>query len=186
MAAPSPDRSRDSVGRVTAVTILSPVRRVWALWLRLTWPAADRWPLVSRLVKRPLNALGFIDVAHWTLVPADRPPQLLFVSNFNDDPLAYIDAFSLVVPGRIRGMWLGADGFPGPRPVSRFESFIEEKWIPTSHLYCAYPEASARMVVDALAIREAHAALQRRAASLSDAELADAYRGFLAEVAGRL
>ena len=186
MAARTLDRSRDSVGRVTAVTILSPVRRLWMAWLRLTWPAADRWPVVSRLVKRPLYRLGFIDVAHWVLVGTVTPPQLLFMSNFNDDPLAYVDAFSFVVPGRIRGMWTGAYGFPGPLPVARFESFIEEKWIPTSHLYCAYPEASARMVVDALAVRDAHEALAQRVAGLSDGELAEAYHRFLAEVAGRL
>src|SRR5271166_6510511 len=120
--------------RAQAVTIISPVRRWWGLWLRTTWPAADR----VAPVKRPLLRLSFIHFAHWSLIEHMPParqtgarrlphPYLLFQTNFDDDLNAYIDAFALVVPWRMRAMWQGVFHFPGPRPVDRFLSFIVER-----------------------------------------------------------
>ena len=111
----------DRHGRAQAVVVISPARRWWAWWLRLSWPLADRNPLI----KRTLVRLAFIHVAHWALVdkvPARDTgagtrrlphPYLLFQSNFNDNLAAYIDAFALIVPWRMRLMWHGAYGFPG-------------------------------------------------------------------------
>ena len=109
-------------------------------------------------------------------------PYLLFMSNFNDDVTAYIDAFSYVVPGRMRAMWQGAYGFPGPRPASRFERYIQSKWIPTSYYYCAYPQASASMVVSALRVREELAAFSRQARGLEPHAFAAAYQRMLTDV----
>jgi hypothetical protein len=140
-------------------TIISPVRRLWWLWLRLTWPFADR----SRtLIKRDAIRLGFIHFAHWSLVTRMPPcapigsavrlpyPYLLFQSNFDDDLNAYIDAFALVVPRRIQGMWGGAYQFPGTRPVDGFVRFIDDRNITSAYYYSAYPEASASMIRAAL------------------------------------
>jgi hypothetical protein len=188
------DGARNTQGRVTAVTVVSPLRGLWACWLRMTWPAADRFAPVSRVVKAPLLALSFINFAHWGLVwrmPPAAPrrssrrlphPYLLFMSNFNDDVTAYIDAFSYVVPWRMRAMWQGAYGFPGPRPTSRFERYIESKWIPTSHYYCAYSDASARIVLSARRVREEVAALTREAQGLDPDAFAAAYARMLSEV----
>jgi hypothetical protein len=174
-------------GRAQAVTIISPVHRWWALWLRLTWPLADRLPSV----KRPLVQLSFIHFAHWSLVDRIPPgarraqarrlphPYLLFLTNFNDDLDAYIDAFALVVPWRMRAMWQGVFRFPGPRPVDRFLSFIRERTTPTQYYYCAYPEASSTMVVAALRLRDHHRSFLAEAAQLDDAEFAASYADFL-------
>lgn len=173
--------------RAQAVTIISPVRRWWALWLRLTWPLADR----MSLVKRPLLRLSFIHFAHWSLVrrmPAGRAgarrlphPYLLFQSNFDDDLYAYIDAFSLVVPGRMRAMWQGVFRFPGPRPVDRFLSFIVARTTPVQHYYCAYPEASTSMITAALRLSERHRRFALQTAELDDEAFAVRYAGFLAD-----
>ncbi len=151
--------------RAKPVTIISPVHRWWALWLLATWPPADR----SQRIKRPLVELGFIHIAHWSLarwVPAKRRwrkqrsrlphPYVIFQSNFNDDLVAYIDAFSLVVPGQIRGAWQGVFHFPGPQPVDRFVKFISDRIIPTDdcYYYCAYPEASSTTIRAALELDE--------------------------------
>jgi hypothetical protein len=176
-------------GRAQAVTIISPVHRWWALWLRATWPLADR----LAPVKRPLVRLSFIHFAHWSLVermPAGARrararrlphPYLLFLTNFNDDLDAYIDAFSLVVPWRMRAMWQGVFRFPGPRPVDRFLSFIRERATPTQYYYCAYPEASSTMVAAALRLRDRHRRFLAEAAELDDAEFAASYGDFLTQ-----
>jgi hypothetical protein len=176
--------------RITPITIISPVRRWWALWLRLTWPLARGNPLIIR----PLVKLGFINFAHWSLfhrVPTRAPrrdarrlrqPYILFQSNFNGPADLYIDAFSLVVRGRLWLLWGGSYGYPGARPMERFRKYIFDKAVPTGHYWSAYPDGSSRMVVSALALRQAVDDFARGAASLPPAEFAAAYRHFLGEV----
>jgi hypothetical protein len=177
----------DKLGRAQAVTVISPVRRWWAVWLRLSWPGADR----MALIKRPLVRLAFIHVAHWALVakiPSQAPgrgarrlpyPYLIFHSNYNDDLDAYIDAFALIVPWRMRLMWHGIYGFPGPRIVDRFVEFVERHATPVQHYYCAYPDGSSRMIAQALELSDRHRSLVQAAASLSDREFAAAWERFV-------
>jgi hypothetical protein len=174
-------------GRAQAVTVISPVRRWWALWLRLSWPMADRIPLL----KRTLVQLAFIHVAHWALVatvPAGGSrraarrlahPYLIFQSNFNDDLAAYIDAFALIVPWRMRLMWHGAYQFPGPRIVDRFLAFVDANAIPAQHYYCAYPEGSSRMIAAALELSDHHARFARETAALDDRAFVAAWKKFV-------
>jgi hypothetical protein len=175
--------------RAQAVTIISPVHRWWALWLRITWPLADR----LAAVKSPLLRLSFIHFAHWSLIDkmppgkrAARPrrlphPYLLFQTNFDDDLDAYIDAFALVVPWRMRAMWQGVFRFPGPRPVDRFLSFITERSTPTQYYYCAYPGASSTMITAALSLEDHHRRFQAETAGLDDAAFAARYAEFLTQ-----
>ncbi len=177
------------VERAQPVTIISPIHRWWAMWLRLTWPVADR----LELVKRPLLRLSFIHFAHWSLIDRTPPgrrraraqrlphPYVLFQTNFDDDLHAYIDAFALIVPWRMRAMWQGVFRFPGPRPVDRFLSFINERTTPTQYYYCAYPEASATMINAALTLGVHHRRFQADTAELGDAAFAARYREFLAQ-----
>ena len=179
-------------GRIAGITIVSPVRRWWAAWLRASWPFARRSPLIAR----PLVKLGFINFAHWSLVnrvPAAgsrrssrrlRQRYLLFQSNFNGDPGLYIDAFSLVVRGRLWLMWHGAYGYPKARPTERFREFILERRVPDDryHYWAAYPDGSSRAVVSALALRRELERFARDAAELPPEEFAPAYRRFIGEV----
>jgi hypothetical protein len=180
--------------RIAPITIISPVRRWWAWWLRLTWPLARANPLIIR----PLVRLGFINFAHWSLfdrVPAggnrrdrrrlDRP-YILFQSNFNGPADLYIDAFSLVVRGRLWLLWGGSYGYPGARPMEGFRRFIFQKQVPTDHYWAAYPDGSSRMVVSALALRKAVDGFAQGAAELPPDEFATAYRRFLGDVQGHL
>ncbi|HLM50793.1 MAG TPA: hypothetical protein VK279_09615 [Solirubrobacteraceae bacterium] len=180
--------------RVAPITIISPVRRAWAWWLRLTWPLARRNPAIVR----PLVRLGFINFAHWSLVdriPASARrregvrlphPYVLFQSNFNGPADLYIDAFSQVVRGRIWLLWGGAYRYPGARPMERFKRFIFARAIPTDHYWCAYPQSSSRRIVSTLALTREVDAFGRRAAELPPAEFAAACDRFLADVAGHL
>jgi hypothetical protein len=175
-------------GRAQPVTIISPTRRWWSWWLRGSWPVADR----SALVKRPLLKLSFIHFAHWSLIgrlPATGGgsrrlphPYLLFQSNFNDDVEAYIDAFSLVVPWRMRAMWHGVFGFPGPRPLSRFVAYVLGNITPTQHYYCAYPEASSTMICAALELKQRHERFASEANALDDDAFAAAFTRFITDV----
>jgi hypothetical protein len=178
-------------GRQHPITIFTPVRRLWALWLSLSWPLARPNPLVVR----PLRQLSFIHFAHWSLVrrvPRRRGrrlpyPYVLFQSNFNGAVDQYVDAFALVVPWRMRLMWGGAYGFPDVTPTGRFKRYVLEHQVPaTDHYWSAYPEASTRMIRSALALREPFEAFAAEARDLPPERFAAAWRRFVTEVQSHL
>jgi hypothetical protein len=176
-------------GRVQAVNVISPTRRWWALWLVTSWKLADRMPLLKRTLRR----LAFIHVAHWSVVwrvsggaGGNRSrrlphPYLIFHSNYNDDLVAYLDAFALIVPWRMRLMWHGVYRFPGPGVVDRFVSFVRGHVTRTAHYYCAYPEGSARMIAAALELSDRHWRFREEASTLTDEQFAVAWERFVAD-----
>jgi hypothetical protein len=178
-----------SCGRAQAVNVISPTRRWWALWLRASWKLADRMPLLKRTLRR----LEFIHVAHWSIVsriPAAAGrvgarrlphPYLIFQSNYNDDLVAYLDAFALIVPWRMRLMWHGIYRFPGPRVVDRFVAFVLGHATGTAHYYCAYPDGSARTIGAALELSDRHWSFRERASTLTDQQFADEWNRFVAD-----
>lgn len=186
----------DTAGRSTAITVISAVPRWWALWLRTNGRRTSRRRRLKgpSRTERALSRLSFITFAHWSLF--DRVPQsartgtpkrlaqpyLLFQSNFNGGAAEYVEAFSLVVPWGMRAIWAGAHGVPDPLPIRRFERHIEAHKLPCAHYYCAYPEASARMVCSALELRREFDDFSREAATLEPKPFAAAYARFLTRV----
>jgi hypothetical protein len=173
--------------RAQPLQIFTPVRRVWGLWLKLSWPPAERFPPVARFVKAPLKRLRFIHFAHWSLLTHMPPrggrrlpyPYVVFSTTFNGDVNAYIDAFSILIPWRMRLLWQGAFHFPGPEPLGRFRRFITERVVPTEHFHCAYPQASVKMILGALELEEELDRLRREAPGLDDAEFARRWQQLL-------
>ena len=176
-------------GRAQAVSIISPIYRVWAWWLRGSWVVADR----SAFIKKPLLDLKFIHFAHFSLVT--RMPQkgnwmrrkrltypyILFQSNFNDDLNAYIDAFATAVPGHVMGVWGGVRRFPGPKPVDRFIGFVLPRVSKDYCYYSAYPEYSATMITDGLRLRESLRAFEAASSrNEADGKFMKRVREFLA------
>jgi hypothetical protein len=151
--------------RATPLTVLSPIPWWWALWIRFSWLFAQRIPWVTR----PLHRLSFIHFARWGVVsrwPTDResrrdraaPRSLLFLTSFDGSDIQYIEAFVRVVPQQINGLYLGAQGFPGPRRFGPIKRYIDDHQHPVDHFWMAYPDASTTMVTQALKLREAYAA----------------------------
>jgi hypothetical protein len=159
------------------ITIITPVGRLWALWLRATWPGADR----GRWIKGPLLDLRFIHVAHWGLArPSGGTTYVLFQSNYDGPAQEYAAAFAIKVPWRIRGLWTGARGFPGPHPVTRFVDYVLEKaQTAPYHYYAAYPAGTVRTVGAALELGAHFRSFERRAADLTPDQLLAAWHEFL-------
>ena len=172
----------------TPLTVLSPIPRWWAWWVRLTWLAAS---LTSR-VAQPLRDLSFIHFAHWTIVrrwppdpavPAARGVKrraLLFLTTFDGSAVQYIDAFCRVVPWRIRALYAGADGFPGPRHATAVERYIAEHAHPQAHAWGAHGDATTTMVAQALRVARRHEAFALQARDLGPERFAAAWRAFVA------
>ena len=175
--------------RAQPLTLLPPVSRLWALWLRASWPGAERlWPL-NAVVKRPLYAMRFIHFAHWGLLTR-MPPKggarlpftyIVFTTNFNGDVNAYLDAFSILIPGRMRLLWSGAHAFPGPEPLGRFRHYVTSRVVATQHYWCAYPEASLKMIVAGLALEQELGALVRGARKDDPQAFARRWEAWVAE-----
>jgi hypothetical protein len=158
--------------RATPLTVLSPIPWWWALWIRLSWPIARRVPLVAA----PLHRLSFIHFARWALVPRR---SLLFLTSFDGSDIQYIEAFVRVVPGRINGLYRGATGFPGPRRFGPVARYIYEHNHTPEHFWIAHPEASTRMVSQALALARLYAAREARLDGADAKQFAREWRRFL-------
>ena len=165
--------------RATPLTVLSPIPWWWALWIRFTWLISRRVPLVAA----PLRRLSFIHFARWALVPRR---SLLFLTSFDGSDIQYIEAFVRVVPGRINALYRGATGFPEPRRFGPVARYIDEHNHTPDHFWIAHPEASTRMVSQALALARLYAARDARLDAADAKEFAREWRRFLTASQGLL
>jgi hypothetical protein len=170
----------ETVGRWTAITVITPVPWWWDAILRANFCRLRRRRARRSKNMSDLKQLSFISFAHWSPVRLPSGRYLVFQSNFNGAAKQYVEAFSRIVTWGMRGLWWGAIGVPGPLPVAPFEAYIMDQRLPVDHYYCAYPGASTKMVLAALKLRERHASLERRLSDLDDAAFAATIRAFLA------
>lgn len=178
-------------GKATAITVINPVKWWGSPWLWLAF-------LVGRLIPSTLDQLerlSFIHYARWALIkrfPGKnggqrlRHPYLLFESNFNGTWDQYIDAFSEVVPFKMRAIWGSSFGFPGPLPVDPFKTYIRHNELVANHYWSAYPGATTTEIVSAIRVRDALGEFAESSAQLGAEEFAEAYASFLASVQGDL
>ena len=182
-------------GRATALTVMSPMKPGWPLILRLRFRVVQRLPVLTKDLRR----LSFIHFAYWSLVdrlPYHGPPQeedrlhstyLLFESNFNGMWDEYIDAFSAVLPDRMKGLWGSSYGFPGPVPVGPFKDYIRDNEYEVGHYYSAYPQASATMIQGALALQRRFSGFARQLRDeMTPEEFQAAYHALLTDVQRQL
>ena len=141
-----------------------------------------------------MDRLSFISFASWSLVrriPFNGPPQVLrrlrfdhmfFEVSFNGGWDQYVDASVRILTGGMKAYWGTSAGFPGPLPGHAFKAFFRRHELPCSHYYCAYPEATVRIVRQALALEPQLDAFAARAGSLDAEAFAAAYEQFLGDV----
>jgi hypothetical protein len=179
-----PSKPGNTIGRLTGLTLFTPVRRRWlpvaksAFWL-------GKW---IPLAQKHILQFEFIHFVRWTHV--DKLPDgqklnythLFFESNFDGPWQHYIDAFAYCIPKDIRLVWGRGINFPAPPPAEPLKAWIAHNSMEGGTYYCAYPEASTRMVKGALEVSERFEALRAGAASLTPEQFEAAYRRFLGDV----
>jgi hypothetical protein len=182
MSATAPPRTGNEIGRMTGLTLLTPVRPSWLLFLRLGFFVS--WH--AKVFNRHILQFNFIKFVRWTVV-RDLPGEgltysyMLFESNFDGPWQHYIDAFAYVIPKDIRLTWGRGINFPHPPPSEPLKAWIARNSMEGGTYYCAYPQASTRMVRSALNVRERFLPLARDAERMSPEEFAAAYERFLVE-----
>ncbi len=185
-------------GKSYALNALTPMEREATPLLRLEFPAI-RLGFFKRQTEA-LIGLQFIHFARWVVLGRDAlpylgPPQereslrydyLLFCSNFNGNWENYIDAFSEVIPKGIDNIWRWSLKFPGARPVGPFINYIRACQYDTAYYYTAYPGASTKDVLGALAVEEALNAFMLECDVLTPDEFQYAWSTFLGDVQAHL
>jgi hypothetical protein len=175
-------------GKATAITVITPLRPWGRPVLAVVFWAGRH--LTFTLKK--LQQLSFIHYARWAVIP--RFPEgerlhhayLFFESNFNGTWDQYIDAFSEVVPQRMRAIWGTSYGFPGPLPVEPFKAYIRRNEYVANHYWSAYPGASTTEIIAAARVATALDAFRSRSAGLAPEDFAAAYARLLTDVQGDL
>lgn len=175
------------LGRLFGLTLFTPIRAQWvpilgtALWLAKWVPFAQRHIL----------QFNFIHFVRWTIVkqipfagPANEQEKLnyaylFFESNFDGPWQHYIDAFAYCIPADIRFCWGRGPDFPGPPPAEPLKQWIAMNSMEGGSYYCAYPEASTRMVMSAVAVKDAMEDFVAETADLQPEEFKARYEAFL-------
>ena len=167
---------------MTGLTLLTPVRPSWLLFLRLGFFVS--WH--AKVFNRHILQFNFIKYVRWTVV-RDLPGEglktsyMLFESNFDGPWQHYIDAFAYVIPNDIRFVWGRGIHFPYPPPAEPLKAWIARNSMEGGTYYCAYPQASTRMVKGALSVNEGMHRLLADAEGQSPEEFKAAYERFLTE-----
>jgi hypothetical protein len=178
-------------GKATAITVLTPVKAGGPELLSLVFWAGRN----IKATLRKLETLSFIHFARWAVIrrfPDGKSGErlshsyLLFESNFNGTWDQYIDAFSEIVPFRMKAIWGSSFGFPGPLPVEPFKDYIRHNEFIANHYWSAYPGATTTEIVSAARVEAALQELSQRAPGLAPDDFKAAYDGFLARVQGDL
>jgi hypothetical protein len=187
--AAKPGLPGNRLGRLTCLTLFTPIRPQWVPVLALAMWAA-KW---VTLAQKHILQFNFIHFVRWTIVP-DMPyngaPQekdrlnyqyLFFESNFDGPWQHYIDAFAYCIPFDIGFVWGRGPDFPAPPPSEPLKRWIARNSMEGGTYYCAYPYASTRMVKSAIVLREKMKQLVADSARLSPTEFKTRYEQFLTE-----
>jgi hypothetical protein len=110
----------------------------------------------------------------------------MFESNYNGDFSSYIDGFAYVLGDGMAGIWGTSYGFPGPRPVTPFKTYIEANQFTADHYYSAYPHATATMITSALIVKKAVCEFNELDTSATPQHFTAAYRELLTSIQDKL
>ena len=174
-------------GKATAITVLTPVKREGPLVL---WAVFWAGRHIKETLKK-LEQLSFIHYARWAVIerfPDEgegeelRHEYLLFESNINGTWDQYIDAFSEVVPLRMKAIWGTSYGFPGPLPVEPFKAYIRRNEYVANHYWSAYPGSTTTEIISAEHVEAAVTEFRQHAAELEPDAFKTAYESLLTAI----
>jgi hypothetical protein len=178
-----PDKPGNTFGRLTGLTLFTPVRTPWLPVAKAAFFLGKFIPMAQKHILQ----FDFIHYVRWTHVrklpdgQTLKRAHLFFESNFDGPWQHYIDAFAYVIPKDIRFVWGRGINFPGPPPAEPLKAWIAENSMEGGTYYSAYPEASTRMCKQALQVDTALADLVKRSKSMSPEQFKAAWEQFLTD-----
>ena len=171
----------NTTGRMTALTLFTPIRAPWVRLLRAAFRVAPHLPIRTHIIQ-----FNFIKFVRWTVVDSLDDEQLrysylFFESNFDGPWQHYIDAFAYVIPRDIRAVWGRGIDFPYPPPAEPLKAWIARNSLEGGTYYCAHEELSTRQIQSAIAVSEAFHVFEAEAATMSADQFAAAWEQFLSD-----
>ncbi len=181
-APPAEAGNRD--GRHSALTLFTPIRRRWVWFVRVALWVSKWLPMTQTHILQ----FKFIHMVRWSVIKNDQlnDAYLFFESDFDGPWQQYIDGFAYVIPRDIGFLWGRGYDFPAPPPAEPLKRWIAENSMEGGTFYSAYPSASTKMVLGALATRQGLESLAAENASLGPEEFKARYEQFLADVQAHL
>jgi hypothetical protein len=169
-------------GRMTGLTLFTPIRPQWVWLLRIGLPLTRHLPFMRNHILQ----FNFIKFVRWTVVDSLEGeqlhyPYLFFESNFDGPWQHYIDAFAYVIPKDIRFVWGRGIDFPYPPPAEPLKAWIAANSMEGGTYYCAHEHLSTRQVQSAIAVQAALEELKAGAASMSPDQFRAAWDAFLVD-----
>ena len=129
-------------GKATAITVVTPIRHGGTLWLALVfWAGRHVTATLEKLRSSRSSTTRAGRSSGASRTPGGRAPRPhlpFFESNFNGTWDQYIDAFSAVVPARMKAIWGTSYGFPGPAGRAVQGLYPPER-VRANHYWSAYP-----------------------------------------------
>jgi hypothetical protein len=181
--AAKPAKPGNTIGRLTALTLFSPVRWRWLLVAKAAFLAGKWVPLAQKHILQ-FDFIHYVRWVHVRKLPDGQTlkrAHLFFESNFDGPWQDYIDAFAYVIPRDIRFVWGRGLNFPGPPPAEPLKAWIAENSMEGGTYYSAYPDASTRMCKSALALEPALGDLVARSKSMSPEQFQAAWEQFVTD-----
>ncbi|MEK6275954.1 MAG: hypothetical protein AABM30_11550 [Actinomycetota bacterium] len=181
---------RNQCGRAVAMTVANPIRPGRSVMLRFNFWLSRRVPALAARLRK----LSFIHFARWTIVnefPYNGAPQeretlkykyLFFISNYNGYFMQYIDAFCHVVRFQMDWIWGNTYFWTKGAPAGATKRTTRRLEFVASHYYGAYPEASATMILSALALKPRFDAFHASVDGGSAEDFHRAYQRFVTDV----
>jgi hypothetical protein len=184
----APPKPGNTIGRMTGLTLFTPVRPQWLAVAKIAFWLGKWVPLAQKHILQ-FNFIHFVRWTHVGKLPDGQKlnySYLFFESNFDGPWQHYIDAFAYCIPKDIRLVWGRGIDFPSPPPAEPLKAWIAHNSMEGGTYYCAYPQASTRMVKGALDVRERLEALRAGAAKMTPEQFEEAYRAFLSDMQAHL
>jgi hypothetical protein len=137
----------DSIGRVTALTVITPIVPEQLPRLKAVLENVQQNPSES------IARISTIHFARWVII--DNDTRLLFTSNFDGPFEDYIRDFVRVTPDGLDNIWGNCIGYPGSIPIEPFFDYINQHSFANNTFYAAYPHLTVPDVLNCEKWREA-------------------------------
>ena len=182
-AAAKREKPGNTIGRLTGLTLFTPVRTPWLPVAKAAFFLGKFVPLAQKHILQ-FDFIHYVRWVHVRKLPDGQTlkrAHLFFESNFDGPWQDYIDAFAYVIPRDIRFVWGRGINFPAPPPAEPLKAWIAENSMEGGTYYSAYPDASTRMCKQSLALEKPLAELVSRSRSMSPEQFKAAWEQFLTD-----
>ncbi|HWM26177.1 MAG TPA: hypothetical protein VNP98_15280 [Chthoniobacterales bacterium] len=144
---PPPDTISKTIGVVTELTVIAPLKEGGAARLRQVLGSLQVNP------ESPIKQIDTIHFARWVII--DNDTRLLFTSNFDGSLEAYLRDFSIKTPQGMDAIFGNCEGYPagGCQDFEAFKQYVRCHQVVTDLFYAAYPESTVKAVKKALEVK---------------------------------